>query len=140
MCTLKTLGCAIWAMDTIQLERLVWAVFDNVMGPGKMPQLSGFKTYGQILRHLVDKAYKGLHMFCPVHTSTSFCAEVTTIRLKPGCPEPEKSARPERYSFTRDMRKEFTGSFSTFKDKQDSAGGIKHLEKWYKWQTQTFML
>ena len=46
---------AVWATDTIQLECLAWAVFDNVMGPGKMPQLSGFETYGQILRCLVDK-------------------------------------------------------------------------------------
>ena len=34
--------------DTIQLEHLAWAVFDNIMGPGETPPLSGFETYGQI--------------------------------------------------------------------------------------------
>ena len=49
------------APDTIQLERLAWAVFDNIMGPGEAPPLSGFKTYNQIIRHLASKAYKGVH-------------------------------------------------------------------------------
>ena len=61
-CTLETLELVVWATDTLQLECLVWAVFDNVMGLGKMPQLSGSETYGQILRCLVDKGCKGLHM------------------------------------------------------------------------------
>ena len=91
-CTLKTLEHMVPATDTIQLECLVWAVFDNVMGLGKMPQLSRFETYSQILRCLVDKAYKRLHMCCPAHTSASFGMEITTIRLIPGGPEPQKSA------------------------------------------------
>ena len=85
-------------MATIQLECLAWAAFDNVMGLGKMPQLSGFETYSQILGCLVDKVYKGLHMCCPVRTSTSFGMEVTTIRLRPGGPEPKKPGKPEHYS------------------------------------------
>ena len=31
------------APDTIQLEWLAWAVFDNIMGPGEAPSLSGFE-------------------------------------------------------------------------------------------------
>ena len=93
-CTVKTLECAVRATDTIQLERLAWDVFDNVMGPGKTPQLSRFETYGQILRRLVDKAYKGLQMHCPACTSASFGVEVTTIRLRPGGFEPQKPGRP----------------------------------------------
>ena len=91
----------VWATDTIQLERLVWAVFDNVMGPGKAPQLSGFETSSQILRRLVDKTYKGLHMHCPARTSASFGTEVTTIRLGPGGSDPKQPGKPEHYSITR---------------------------------------
>ena len=120
-CTLKTLKCVVQAKDTIQLEHLAWGVFDNVMG--KMPQLSGFETYSQILRCLVDKAYKGLQMHCTVCISALFGIEVTIIRLIPGGPEPQKSARPERYSSTRDAIKELRGSYSALKDKQDSVGG-----------------
>ena len=68
--------------------------------------------------------------------------EVTTIRLKPGGTEPQKSARPERYSMTRDVRKEFTGIiFCTFKDKQDSVGGGGQAsrEMVQMHQTRTFM-
>ena len=53
--------------DTIQLECLAWAVFDNIMGPGEAPPLSGLEMYSQIVGRLVGKAYKGLHTRCPVH-------------------------------------------------------------------------
>ena len=96
-CTFETLECTVWAADTIQLEHLAWAVFDNVMGPGEMPRLSGFKTYSQILGCLVDKAYKGLHMHCPVCTSASFGVEVTT-RLRSGGLDPKKPGKPQHYS------------------------------------------
>ena len=33
-CSFQTLECAMLAPDTIQLECLAWAVFDNIMGPG----------------------------------------------------------------------------------------------------------
>ena len=120
-CTFKTLERVVWAADTIQLECLAWAVFDNVMGPGEMPWLSGFETYSQILGCLVDKVYKGLHMHCPACTSALFGVEVTT-RLRSGGPDPKKLGKPQRYSMTRDIRKEFVGSYSTFKDKQDCRG------------------
>ena len=91
------------------------------MGPGEAPPLSGLETYSQILGRLAGKAYKGLHMRCPAHTSTSFGAEVTT-RARPGGPDPKKLGRPQYYSMTRDMRKEFGWSYSALKEKQDCVG------------------
>ena len=67
--------------DTIQLEHLAWVVFDNIMGPGETPPLSGLETYNQIVGCLAGKAYKGLHTRCPVHTSTYFWhAELTKMQ------------------------------------------------------------
>ena len=66
------------APDTIQLEQLAWAVYDNVMGPSKKPPLCGFETYDQIIRRLASKDYKGVHTRCPAWTSASFGAEGTT--------------------------------------------------------------
>ena len=42
------------APDTIQLERLAWAVFDNIMGPGEAPPLCRFETYDQIVGRLAS--------------------------------------------------------------------------------------
>ena len=64
-CTFQTLECAVRAADTIHLERLVWVVFDNIMGPGEAPPLSGLETYSQIVGCLAGKAYKGLHNALP---------------------------------------------------------------------------
>ena len=64
-CTFQTLERAVQAADTIQLGCLVWAVFDNIMGSGEVPPLSGLETYSQILGRLVGKAYKGLHTALP---------------------------------------------------------------------------
>ena len=66
-CTFKTLEHAVLVTDTIQLECLAWAVFDNIMGPGKAPPLSGLETYNQIVGCLAGKAYKGLHMHAAQH-------------------------------------------------------------------------
>ena len=38
-CSYQTLECAMSAPDTIQPERLAWAVYDNVMGPSEKPPL-----------------------------------------------------------------------------------------------------
>ena len=43
-CTFKTLEHAVRAADTIQLEHLAWVVFDNIMGLGETPPLSGLET------------------------------------------------------------------------------------------------
>ena len=56
-CSFQTLEHAMLVPDTIQLERLAWAVFDNVMGPGEAPPLAGFETYNQIVGRLASKAY-----------------------------------------------------------------------------------
>ena len=80
-CPFQTREHAMLAPDTIQLEHLAWAVFDNIMGPGEAPQLCGFETYDQIIGRLASKAYKGVHMRCPAHTSASFGVEVTTSRM-----------------------------------------------------------
>ena len=119
-CPLEALECAVMAANTIKLERLAWAVFDNIMGLGKRPPLSGFETYNQIIQHLMGKAYKGLHMHCPAHTSDSFDAEVE----KPGLrnPDSRRNAKPQHYTMTQDVREEFSGSYSTPGEGQDVAG------------------
>ena len=125
-CTFETLEHVVWAADTIQLERLAWAVFDNIMGPGEMPLLSRLETYSQILGCLAGKAYKGLHIHCPACTSALFGVEVTT-RSRSGGLDPRNLGRPQHYSMTRDVRKDFAGSYSTLKEKQDCAGGDESL-------------
>ena len=81
-CSFQTLEQTVLVPDTIQLEHLAWAVFDNIMGPGEAPPLSGFETYNQIIGRLASKAYKGVHTRCPAHRSTSFGTEVKSSRWK----------------------------------------------------------
>ena len=90
-CSFQTLERAMLVPDTIQLEWLAWAVFDNIMGPGEAPPLSGFKTYNQIVGCLARKAYKGVHTRCPVHTSASFGMEGTTSNIE----DPESKKVPD---------------------------------------------
>ena len=118
-CSFQTLERAMLVPDTIQLERLAWAVFDNIMGPGEAPPLCGFETYDQIIRRLASKAYKGVHTRCPAHIFASFGAEATTATVVN--PESRKNTRSPHYTMTRDVREEFRGSYSTFKEKQDRA-------------------
>ena len=58
------------------------AVFDNIVGLGETPPLSGLETYAQIIEHLAGKAFKGQHVRCPARTSASFGAE-TMSRPRP---------------------------------------------------------
>ena len=89
------------------------------MGPSKTPPLCGFETYDQIIRCLASKAYKGVHTCCPAWTSTSFgTGEATEIVENP---ESKKDTRPPHYTMTRDVRQEFRGSYSAYKEKQDIA-------------------
>ena len=118
-CSLQTLERVMQAPDTIQLERLAWAVFDNIMGSGEAPPLCGFETNDQIIKHLASKAYKGVHTRCPAHTSASFGAEATTATVVN--PESRKNTRPLHYTMTRDVREDFRGSYSAYKEKQDRA-------------------
>ena len=90
------------------------------MGLGKRPPLSGFETYNQIIRCLMDKTYKGLYTRCPVRTSASFDVE----EEKPGLRNPDckRNDKPRCYSMTRDVREKFSGSYSTPREGQDIAG------------------
>ena len=54
------------------LECLTWAVYDTLLVPGQTPQLSGHESYGQVVWHLLEKVYKGLHCRCLVRTSAVF--------------------------------------------------------------------
>ena len=74
----------------------------------------------------MGKAYKGLHMHYPACTSTSFGAEVKT-RARSGGLDPKKLGRPQRFSMMQDIRKEFGGSYSALKEKQDCVGGDQSL-------------
>ena len=123
LCTFKTLECAVLATDTIQLERLAWAVFDNIMGPGETPPLSGLETYNQIIGCLSGKIYKGLHTCCPAHTSTSFGVEAEKARL--GDPDSKKRTKPQHYTMTWDVREEFMGSYSALRERQSVTGRVQ---------------
>ena len=119
-CTFETLEHAVLVTDAIQLERLAWAVFDNIMGLGETPPLSGLETYNQIIRCLSGKIYKGLHTRCPACTSASFGTEVAKARL--GDPDSKKCTKPRRYTMMQDVREEYAGSYSALREKQSIAG------------------
>ena len=92
--------------DTIALEHLAWAIYNNQLGPWKSPSLSGFESYRQVLQYLVDKAFKGLQAHCLPPTSAMFkpvekVRSVVTVLLK--------APWTEKYSMTRDMQEEFAG-------------------------------
>ena len=130
-CPFQNLEHAMLVPDTIQLERLAWAVFDNIMGPGEAPPLSGFKTYNQIIGRLASKAYKGVHMHCPARTSALFGTEVTTSKME--SPDSKKHTRPRRYTMTRDVREEFVGSYSTLKEKKTLREKTNHMHQCVRW-------
>ena len=67
-------------------------------------------------------------MHCPVHTSTSFNTE-EKVKVKAVVKVPEKPMEPQQYSMTRDVHEEFTGSYSTLKDKHQLAGGDQAAEE-----------
>ena len=73
VCSTDTLEHAIpTPKDTISLKHLVWAVYDNLLVPGKSPSLSGYESYGQVLQHLLDNVFRGLHVRCLACTSALF--------------------------------------------------------------------
>ena len=80
--------------------------------------------YCGIVERLAGKAYKGLHTCCPAQTSASFGAEATT-RTRTGGPNLKEHGKPQRYSMTRDVRKEIAGSYSALKEKQECAGEVE---------------
>ena len=99
-CSRDILECIAHATkDTIALERLAWAVYDNKLGPGKSPILSGMESYGQVLRRLMDKAFQGLQIGCLVRMSAVFeTIERREERVKSVVTVPQKPQRPKRYA------------------------------------------
>ena len=83
MCTFETLECAVRVADMIQLEHLVWVVFDNIMGPGEAPPLSGLEMYAEIIECLAGKAYR-----CNIMSSCGYSA-------LPNLPLPSPDTNPE---------------------------------------------
>ena len=104
-CSLDTLECTICvSQDTASLKRLAWAVYDNLLGPGKSPVLSGYERYGHVVQHLVDNVYRGLHSHCLACTSALFS---TGARLKSVVTVPQKSPQAREFPMMRDIWEEF---------------------------------
>ena len=67
-----TLDHVTWAFnDSMALECLAWAVYDNI----RVPQLTSLESFDQIIECLVEKAYEGLHVWHSAHTSAVFKRE-----------------------------------------------------------------
>ena len=100
-CSTDTLEHAVcMSKDTTSLEHLAWAVYDNLLAPRKSPSLSGYESYGQVLQCLVDNAYRGLHIHCPVCTSALFKPEG---RLKSMVTVLWRSPQARKFPMMRDM-------------------------------------
>ena len=101
VCSRDTLECAVHSSkDTIALEHLVWAVYDNLLVPGRLPSLSGYESYGQVLQCLLEKAFRGLQAHYPACTSAVFKPEE---RMKSVVTVPWKSLWTEKFPMTRDV-------------------------------------
>ena len=132
-CYRDTLECiAHSTKDTIALECLAWAMYDNQLGLGKSPSLSSFESYGQVLQCLVDKAFQGLQAHCPVCMSAMFkpiekekvnvCSHSAT----------EGTARTERYPMTRDVWEEFAGGDQVARGWEQPLDPEVYALKWMK--------
>ena len=84
--------------DTISLECLVWAVYDNLLVPAKLLSLSGYESYGQVLQCLLDKAFRGLHTHCVACTSAILN---TKGRMKSVIMVPQKALQTEKFLMMR---------------------------------------
>ena len=62
-------------------------------------------------------------MHCPSHTSASFDAEVEKSGLRNL--DSRRNAKPRCYTLTRDVREEFSGSYSAPWEEQDIVGGYE---------------
>ena len=115
--------------DTMSLECLAWAVYDNLLVPRKSLSLSGFKSYGQVVQCLVDNVYRGLHSHCPACTSALF---KTAGRLKSVVMVLWKSPQARGFPMMKDMWEEFA--------KEDQATGgqldpaVNALKWMWEWQ------
>ena len=90
-------------------------------GPGDAPDLTGFETYSQVLKRLVEKIYKGHQMHCPACTFTSFDTG-KKVEVKSVVMVPEKTEKPMRYSMMRDVCEELCEDlYSMLRDKNKPA-------------------
>ena len=113
--------------DTTSLEHLAWAVYDNLLVPGKSPSLSGYENYGQVLQHLVDNVYRGLHTHCPACTSALFKTEG---RLKSMVMVLRKSPQDRRFPMMRDIWEEFA------KEDQETGRPLDPAVNTLKWMKE----
>ena len=86
--------------DTLALEHLVWAVYDNILAPGRLLSLSGYESYSQVLQHLLDKMFRGLQVHCLACTSAIFRSKE---RMKSVVMVPWKLPQTEMFPMTRDV-------------------------------------
>ena len=129
--TLEHAICA--SKDTISLEHLVWVVYDNFLVPAKSPSLSSYESYGQVLQHLLDKAFRGLHTHCPVRTSAIFKPEG---RLKSVVMVLRKSLQTEKFPMMRDVWEEFAKEVQVTRGQLDPE--VNTL-KWMKEHQHSYM-
>ena len=127
-CSLDTLECTVHvSKDTTPLECLAWVVYDNLLAPGKSPALSGFEIYGQVVQHLVENAYRGLHSCCPVHMSALFS---TGVRLKSIVTVLQNSPHSKGFPMMKDMQEKFT------KEDQATGGQLDPMVDALKWMKE----
>ena len=68
--------------STTLLERLTWAIYDGVLSPGLMLHLEDSKSWGNVIKYLADKVFKGLRTHCPTCMSAEFKKEEQTEWLE----------------------------------------------------------
>ena len=138
-CSRDTLECTAHSTkDTIALEHLARAIYNNQLGPGRSPSLSGIESYGQVLQHLVDKAFRGLHARCPAHTSAVF-KPVEKERVKSVVTVPQKYPWTEKYHMTRDVREEFAGVYQAAGEEEQPLDPVNDALRWMKECQHSYM-
>ena len=136
-CSRDTLGHAVCSTkDTIALECLAWAIYNNQLGPGKSPSLSSYENYGQVLQCLVDKVFRGLQVCCPACTSAMF---KPVERVKSVVTVPWKGPWAEKYPMTTDMQEEFTGGDQVAKGWEQPVDPEVNALKWMKECQRSYM-
>ena len=113
--------------DTTSFECLAWVVYDNLLMPEKSPSLSCYESHSQVLQCLVDNAFRGLHLHCPVHTSALFKPEG---RLKSVVMVLQKSSQTRKFPMMRAMREEFA------KEDQATGGQLDPEVNALKWMKE----
>ena len=117
--------------DTMALEHLAWAMYDNQLRLGKLLSLSSFESYGQVLQCLVDKAFRGLQACCLACTSAVF-KPVEKVKVKSVVNVPQKAPWTERYPMTRDVWEEFAGGDQVARGWEQPLDPETDASKWMK--------